>query len=425
MTVRKPSVLFLLVTSILVANSLSHNRGIAGSDKTEVLVVGTIHQRHSTDTNYTYRDLYAILSQYDPDVVCVEIRQKEFRKEPYLPEMTMATIWAISHGKKVYPIDWYREDTRAIRDSLMALPDYKTKEQQVEALEKKDNVIVDFEKKYGTWREQGQKGYEFWNGPEYNEYTMRNNQYWLQVFGDGPITLYYRTRNDSMMALILSAIREKPTRRAIVLTGAEHKHYFDRVLEHTSDVSLIQLTGILPLKKYELDPAMKALLDEADDLVYYEKGYPQDLNSYNRMKIIPLLHGANMDEYPETVPAKNIQKAERVIDRWMKDTSSSSASDLIRFELGWLNFLKGDYHGAIGYLVPLSRKVDARSISDPFLLAATHRNLGLCYDCLGERDSAIACYTRGEELAGETPFKGAVTMLFKNYKTQPYKPGHH
>lgn len=415
---------FFLVPIVFVLNNAGTNVGLTDSDKCQVLVVGTVHQRHSTDTNYSYQDIFNILSTYNPDVVCVEIRPKEFRREPYVSEMTMATIWGILHGRKVYPIDRWRNDTRHLRDSLTKLPEYTRKAEEVKALEIKDTIVTTFEGKYGTWGDQTQRGYEFWNGKAYNEYTMEDNRLWMEVFGDGPITLYYRTRNDSMMALVLSAISDNPGRKVIVLTGCEHKHYFDRALVHNRKVSVVDFSSILPLRNNPFDPQIKSYFDESDDLPYYEKGYPQDMNEYYRSILAPLIHGADMDFNPAIVPARNIRKAEKVINRWRKDSSSSAVSDITEFELGWLNFLKSDYREAIRYLLPLSRKVASGTVYDAFLQAATHRNLGLCYDCVGQRDSAIVAYTRGEELARATPFSRAINLMFNDYKARPYHPKH-
>ncbi len=425
MNFRNMLLVIATITAVSVCDRSTANGRFLNSGKAEVLVVATIHQRHSTDTNYTYRHLNNIISSYNPDVVCVEIRPDDFRKEPYLDEMVMATIWGLVHDKKVYPIDWWRENTRLVRDSLSSLPEYKQKEQDLEALASKDSIITGFEKRFGSWQDQAQQGYEFWNGREYNEYTMEDYRLSMKVFGDSPMNLEYRTRNDSMMARILSVIRENPGSRIIVLTGAEHKHYFDNALAPNPEVALVNFRSLLPLPEKESDPALRAFLDDADDLHYYEKGYPKDLDQYYRAKLIPLLHGPGMDFDPYVVPARNIPKAEKVITRWKNATISPSVSDVIDFELGWLNFQKRDYRSAIGYLSPLGKRIEAGAVQDPFLQAVTHRNLGLCYDCVGERDSALACYKRGEVLAGNTSFARALEILFKDYKEHPYRPVPH
>jgi len=43
-----------------------------------VLVLGTIHQRHGTNANYPYADVVRFLSAFDPDLICVEIRPRDF-----------------------------------------------------------------------------------------------------------------------------------------------------------------------------------------------------------------------------------------------------------------------------------------------------------------------------------------------------------
>ena len=100
------------------------------------MVVGTIHQRHQTNENYSYADVVHILATYDPDLICVEIRPKDFRREPYLKEMMLATVWGLSHGKKVAPIDWWDDapNDREIREKLVKQPEYVEKEKQYQRL---------------------------------------------------------------------------------------------------------------------------------------------------------------------------------------------------------------------------------------------------------------------------------------------------
>jgi len=398
---------------------------ILGQENTQVLVVATLHQRHASDTNYTYQDIAHILSTYAPDVVCVEIRPKDFRREPYLKEMMLATIWGLDHGKQVYPIDWWEDSNdRHIRDSLSALPEYVEKEKRLNELEKNSPVIQAFEKEYGSWKDQGQKGYEFWNGKEYNEYVAEGYRLSMDVYGDSPFNLHYQTRNDKMMALILAAARENNGRKIVVLTGAEHKHYFDRALKRTAGITTLSLHDILPLKEPSFSPMVLSFFENYDDLPYFEEGYPRDLNAYYRMKLIPLLHGPNMDFKPEIIPSKNIDAGEVILARWQGSAHASDASDLISFELGWLNFLKGDYAAAITHFLPLTEKVESGAINDPFLKHIIYRNLGFCYDLSGDRDKAVASYERGENLLKGTPFERMTEQIFADYKTHPYhRPG--
>ncbi|MBS3808442.1 MAG: hypothetical protein KGY60_13135, partial [Bacteroidales bacterium] len=75
---------------------------------TEVLVLGTIHSSHTKNPNYSYENVIHILDAYQPDAICVEIRPRDFRKNPSLREMELASIYGLANNIPVYPIDWWR-----------------------------------------------------------------------------------------------------------------------------------------------------------------------------------------------------------------------------------------------------------------------------------------------------------------------------
>ncbi len=77
--------LTLLFAIVLFSCSLKNNR-------TQVLVIGTIHESHKSNPNYTHQDIVNILGTYNPDVICVEIPPSYFRKRSYLKEMMIASI---------------------------------------------------------------------------------------------------------------------------------------------------------------------------------------------------------------------------------------------------------------------------------------------------------------------------------------------
>ena len=130
--------------------------GASPGPKTKALVVGTIHQRHAKNENYSYADVTHILATYDPDLICVEIRPQDFRHEPYLKEMMLATVWGLSHGKKVAPIDWWddAQNDREIREKLAKQPEYVEKDKQIQRLHAQSEVIAHFEKIYGPQDEK-------------------------------------------------------------------------------------------------------------------------------------------------------------------------------------------------------------------------------------------------------------------------------
>ncbi len=390
---------------------------------TQALVVGTIHDRHARNENYSYADVVHILATYDPDLICVEIRPQDFRREPYLKEMMLATVWGLSHGKKVAPIDWW-EDTpndREIREKLEKQPEYIEKEKQLQLLRTQSAVIAGFEKTYGPSDQEDQwgahLGYRFWNGKDYNDLCAEEYRLSMQVYGDSPINLHYLSRNNHMMELISSAMRENSSRRVIVLTGSEHKHFFDREFRKKTEVETLDLDGLLPLKVGPLEPAMAKFLDEDDDLAYFEPGFPKDLDTYYADKLVPLVHGRNMDVFPGRIPPANIERAEKVFERW---ESSRPESDQQIHERAWMEFLGGDYAGAIKLYRQLTDRIDAGKVADPWVRFDTYTNLGRSYDMLNQRAEALACYHRVETLLVGTRWESAKAYILQDYETVPF-----
>ena len=391
---------------------------------THALVVGTIHQRHATNENYTYGDIVHILANYDPDLICVEIRPKDFRREPYLTEMMLGTVWGLSHGKKVAPIDWWQDspNDREVRAKLEKEPEYIEKEKQLQRLRAQNSIIAGFEKAYGPqeWEDQwaAQLGYQFWNGKDYNSTVAEEYRLSMLVYGDSPFNLHYFSRNKHMMELIWSAIRENSSRRVIVLTGSEHKHFFDREFAKDAAVDSVSLDSILPLKSGPLEPPILKFLFEDDDLAYYEPGFPKDMDAYYAQKLIPLVHGPNMDVYPGRITLANLEIAGKVLERWR---STRPKSDQQLHERAWFQFLHGNYAGAVELYRQLATKIEAGTVNDPWVRFDTYVNLGRSYDMLGQRAAALACYQRVSKLLVGTRWEPDKDYILQDYETVPFQ----
>lgn len=418
-----PALLIILGTCAPTAFSFAQEPRPHGG-RAKVLVLGTIHHNHGRDSNYTFYDVIHILSTFRPDIIGVEIRPQDFRRLPYLEEMMIATIWGSKRHKPVYPIDWWTDSrVRSVRDSLSTLPEYIAKEQRLDSLVNASQLLTDFDKKYGSFRDQLQNGYLFWNGDEYNDYYAEHYRLSMQIYGDSPFNLFYKTRNDSMMALILEALQHNPGGKMIVLTGAEHKHYFDRALRQRDDVEVVQLSDILPLAPEAIDPEISAFFDERDDLPYYLPDYPLDMNAYYYTKLIPLVHGPDMDFNPDIIPEHNIDLAERFLQNWKQLRNDWMNSDSVMYEAGWLSFLRGRYEEAVRLFTPIAERVNSGAVTNQFFMANVHRNLGWCHDCMGNRTEALTYYLRAEEMIEQTYFKSVSSLILKDYKDQPFSRG--
>lgn len=393
------------------------------ADSTQILIVGTIHDNHATCESYSYYDIVRILATYEPDAICVEIPPSLFRKEKYLKEMVLATIYGTANAINVYPIDWWGDgNDRAERNRYMETEDYEIKKREYSDLLNSSTIMQDFQSKYGSleviWS-SNEKGFEFFNGDEYNDYVRQMYAINIQVFGDGPMNLHYITRNKNMLSLIDDVITENIGGKIIVLTGAEHKHFFDDELSKRSDLKLVRFDEILPLKSYAPDQVIADYIERNLARGYYDgSGRADDIDVRYHDALVPLVHGPDMDRYPSVIPAKNVDKAEGFIAEWRKENPRSAA---LGFEVGWIYFLKGDYKGAIQVLRNISNRLDEVPESMQwFVKPFYYRNLGLCYDMLGKRKMAIRYYNAGVETGKQLGLSDNIIMHIKAHMEVPY-----
>ena len=92
----------ILKTLLFIAMGLCFFAETKAQTKTEVLVIGTIHNGHDNNPNYSEQDILNILGTYNPDVICVEIPPSYFRKQSYLKEMMIASIYGFDNLSSSY-----------------------------------------------------------------------------------------------------------------------------------------------------------------------------------------------------------------------------------------------------------------------------------------------------------------------------------
>lgn len=413
--------LFIFVGISCMASSKMVSKPLKQVPKAEtmVLCVGTIHHQHGSNPNYTYADLYRILKKYQPDVICLEIPPSYFRTKPYLKEMTLGAIYGLEHGAKVYPIDWWSEgNPRAERKEYMKTEDYEIKQKMLDSLSLSDSVMRRFEKVYGTIEQvfkENTKGYRFFNGKDYNSYVKNMYGGLITVFGDGCMNLYSEQRNEKMMEMINTAIDSNQGKRVIILTGAEHKYYFDNALSDRKGVRLRQLADFMPLGNEAMTQEMEQYLELGLSDEYYTN---KEIMYWSAL--IPFLHGPNMDENPYSIHAEALKKAEKIIKKW--EQSSAKNSVLLYFNQAWYHLCTKNYKTAIAFSDKTMKHLgDVPLELQNFIIPFFWRNLGFCYDLQGKRKQAVRAYLKGIKYCKEKKMDTKnIEYIFKDYDKVAY-----
>jgi len=395
--------LSLIIALVLWVGPAAVAEEPVAEEKTQVLVVGTIHNLHQGNANYPFESFVRILETFDPDVVCVEIRPEDFRRRAYLTEMMLASIWGLEAGRTVVPIDWWdsKNNARDERDDYQQTGEYALKQDEVERLERQSDILRAFQRQHGKdkkiWKRAKKQYATFWNGADFNDYVREGYRISLEVFGDSCVNLYYETRNSRMLHRIDGALASHAGERVIVLTGAEHKHYFDDALSARDDVTLIPFEAILPLQDAEPSVAITALLADGDAGPYFDMADPQVAAQHYQDRLITLMHGPDMDFDPNVVPEENVRQAAKLLEGWMWADPFSPA---LQFELGWLALHTGRYTEAIVHMEAALADIDALEETEEearrkLMWCSAHRTIGLCHDLLGNREEALGAYEQG------------------------------
>ena len=350
---------------------------------TRVFVLGTIHAQHEKNDRYGYDEIVQILQAWDPAAVCVEIRPQEFRQELYLDEMVLATIWALEKGRPVYPIDSWLEETRAEQTRLLQAPEYEAKRQEAEQLDAASEILTAFRQRWGEDGPSGTEGADFWNGDEFAAAVRENYRISVEVFGDSPINLMYLSRNGDMLSAIEAALAKHPGERVAVLTGAEHKHFFDDALARRDDVEAVGFDELGDLPPLDAGPEVRRWLDGRVATLYFDPQAPEPRRASYRESLIDLVHGGGIDVRPWTASEEDIAQAEEVVRTW---AAWEPDRPEVLVEQGWLAFLRRKPADALPLLLaapPTKHDMDA---------ASYHALVGFCHDLLGQRAEALASY---------------------------------
>jgi hypothetical protein len=224
--------------------------GLTGAAKAappvEVMVVASMHGLHRTSGTYPYDDLYAVVRDFHPDLVGVELRPEDLHADAaYLANNYPTEMIELSRdwGPRAFGFDWLGDDLAG-----RPIPDgYWAEQSPVKRLERAlDADPLSKDARLAALAAQEQALLAAATAATLNDgrYDRLNNAYYAAFKASvarspyAPIADFYAARDRHIDANIVAAIRANPGKRVVVVTGADHRSFVVAALKKAFGRSL-------------------------------------------------------------------------------------------------------------------------------------------------------------------------------------------
>jgi hypothetical protein len=226
------------------------------AQKTELLILPTIHAGHKKNINYNFNHVRNIIKNFKPDIIALEIRNEDLDQDTvylhkfYNPEMVMFLI-EFPEVKKV-GIDFMGADVAGkplpenfLKDTLNEFGKFRQMNQKL----MRDSVIVKARIEKGLPELISKRGKmmnslganELMTGT-YDAFTEEFTVSQSRILQNTPYQYYddFQVMRDQRLADNIKLIAKKNKgKRIIVLTGANHRNRAVRLLAKVSAVNLV------------------------------------------------------------------------------------------------------------------------------------------------------------------------------------------
>ncbi|SCG82315.1 hypothetical protein DW1_0706 [Proteiniborus sp. DW1] len=129
---------------------------MSNTEKTELMILGTIHGMHKDNKYYSYDDVFSIIDSFRPDVIGVEIREEDILQpreylEKYYPYEMIEAKFRYGDSCKIYGFDWLGEsiegnlipekyfealDIKILEKEFYSTKEYKREKNMIDVIDK-------------------------------------------------------------------------------------------------------------------------------------------------------------------------------------------------------------------------------------------------------------------------------------------------
>jgi hypothetical protein len=234
--------------SFILAMAIFQLNTPAWAQKTELLLLPTIHGAHKKNVKYSFDHVTRIITNFKPDVIAVEIRPEDmdqdtsYLKKFYQPEMIMAKN--SFPGIKKAGIDFMGSETSGKHLTVGEMGRFRVMNQRL----MKDSAIVKARIARGMVRLKAKQGELMANLSanemlsSYDKVTQEYSEAQTAVLANTPYQYYdsFSIMRDQKIADNISEIvRNNPGKRVIVLSGANHHNRLAAAFRRVKSVHLV------------------------------------------------------------------------------------------------------------------------------------------------------------------------------------------
>jgi hypothetical protein len=227
----------LLIAALTVTSCASLG---AKKPSTEVMVIGAVHSAHNGHPTYSYEHLFATVRQFDPDVVAVEIRQEDLKRDAnYLARNYPYEMRALAqeYGAKAVGFDWLGAELEG-----RAVPENWWKEQSwLKRLEREKGADRTYRAPEVDALRQRQLELirsataATLNDGRYDDVTRAYYEAFAKSVAGSRydrLAIFYRERDRRIAENLRRIITEHAGKRVAVIMGADHRAHSIAALRH-------------------------------------------------------------------------------------------------------------------------------------------------------------------------------------------------